>query len=67
MNINRADNRYPGAGDKWYNSAVHGQAAMEEEMGYVTCGMMNTTTPTAELVMYDSYNAFGWAKRLGFI
>eukprot|EP00439_Symbiodinium_sp_Y106_P034123 s1136_g4.t1 len=26
-----------GAGDNWYNSAVHGQAAMEEEMHYVTC------------------------------
>ena len=67
MNINRADNRCPGAGDNWYNSAVHGQAAMEEEMHYVTCGMMNTTTSTSELVMYDSYDAFGWAKRPGFM
>ena len=67
MNINRADNRCPGAGDNWYNCAVHGQAAMEEEMHYVTCGMMNTTTSTSELVMYDSYDAFGWAKRPGFM
>ncbi|OLP94425.1 60S ribosomal protein L27 [Symbiodinium microadriaticum] len=63
MNINRADNRYGGAGENWYYRAMPGQAATE--MHYVTCGMMSTTTPTSELVLM--HDAFGWAERPGFM
>ena len=63
MNINRADNRYGGAGENWYYRAMPGQAATE--MHYATCGMMSTTTPTSELVLM--HDAFGWADRPGFM
>ena len=62
MNINRADNRYGGAGENWYYRAMPGQAATE--IHYATCGMMSTTTPTSELVLM--HDAFGWAERPGF-